>query len=145
LDYICIELFELDGIIDFLKIDPKLFKYKTKLKDNDIFILQFPYGDSISFSFGKILRIEKEKPFICHNASTTTRSSGAPIIRRCHDNYIIGLNYGSYQNKFNLATSFDSILNDIKNQYNKKNKKPGETNISDRNEKEINILKYKYK
>ena len=141
LDYICIELFELDGIIDFLKIDPKLIKYdKINLKDNDIFILQFPYGNSISFSFGKILRIEKEKPFIYHNASTTIGSGGAPIIRRCKDNYIIGLHFGSIQNQFNLATSFDSILNDIKDQNKKKNIKSGDTNISDRNEKEINLF-----
>ena len=43
LDYTCIELFKSDNIINYFKIAPKLFKYdKNKLKDNDIFILQFP-------------------------------------------------------------------------------------------------------
>ena len=33
LDYTCIELFESDGILDYFKIDPKLFKYdKNNLK-----------------------------------------------------------------------------------------------------------------
>jgi len=54
LDYTCIELFKEDGILDYFKIDQKLFKYdKNILIDNDIFILQFPYGNDISFSYGK--------------------------------------------------------------------------------------------
>ena len=39
LDYTCIELFESDGIKDFFKIEPKIFRDKNNLKDNDIFIL----------------------------------------------------------------------------------------------------------
>ena len=112
LDYTCIELFKSDDIIDYFKIDPKLFNNnKNNLNDNDIFILQFPNGNDLSFSYGKIKSIIDNK--ITHNASTDDGSSGSPIIRRSKDNYIIGLHYGGVKNKYNLATSFDSILDNI--------------------------------
>ena len=39
-DYTCIELFKSDGILDYFKIEPKLFKYgKNILKDNNIFYI----------------------------------------------------------------------------------------------------------
>ena len=55
---------------------------------------------------------------IIHDASTDNGSSGSPIIRRSKDNYIIGLHYGGIKKnkneyKYNLATSFDSILDNI--------------------------------
>jgi len=132
LDYTCIELFKSDGIIDYFKIDPKLFKSnKNYLKDNDIFILQFPNGNDLSFSYGKILLLKDNK--IIHSASTDVGSSGSPIIRRSKDNYIIGLHYGTVKNnKFNLATSLDSILDSIIEQKN---------NIIKKN---INKNEYKY-
>ena len=101
LDYTCIELFESDGILDYFKIEPKLFKYDNNfLKDNDIFILQYPKGNDISFSYGKILSLKSGK--ILHSASIECESSGSPIIRRSKDNYIIGLHYGGFKNKFNF-------------------------------------------
>ena len=95
LDYTCIELFESDGILNYFKIDPKIFKYNKKnLEDKDIFILKYPKdNDSLfSFSYGKILSYEDNE--IEHSASTDYESSGSPIIRRSEDNYIIGLHYG---------------------------------------------------
>jgi len=119
LDYTCIELFKSDGIIDYFKIEPEILKNdKNNLKDNDIFILQFPQGNDLSFSYGKIKSLKDNK--IIHNASTDDGSSGSPIIRRSKDNYIIGLHYGGVKNnkreyKFNIATLFDSILDNIIN------------------------------
>ena len=123
LDYTCIELLESDNINDYFKIDPKLFKYdKNKLIDNDIFILQYPKVNDLlfSFSYGKILSLKDNK--IIHNTSTDNGSSGTPIIRRNKENYIIGLHKGwikenKNEYKFNLATSFNSILDNIKEQY----------------------------
>ena len=142
LDYTCIELFKEDKILDYFKIDPKLFKYdKNKLKDNDIFILQYPkVNDSLfSFSDGKILSLKDNN--IIHSASTDNGSSGSPIIRRSKENYIIGLHYGGYEQnkneyKFNLATSFDSILDNIKQQNNEINC----IYIPNENKNEINLL-----
>ena len=118
LDYTCIELFEMDDIKDYFKIEPFLLKYSVEVfKNNDIFILQFPKGNDISFSDGKILDFKDNKIF--HNASTENGSSGSPIIRRCKDNYIIGLHKGvNKNNKYNLGTPFNLILDDIKEKIN---------------------------
>ena len=63
------------------------------------------------------------KDKIIHNSSTDNGSSGSPIIRRSKNNYIIGLHCGGIKNnnniyKCNLATSFESILDNIKKQNN---------------------------
>jgi len=52
-----------------------------------------------------------------HSASKEGGSSGSPIIRRSKENNIIGLHYGGTKNKYNLATCFDSILDNIKEKY----------------------------
>jgi len=87
LDYTCIELFESDDILEYFKIDLNIFKYdKNDLKDNDIFILQFPNGNDLSFSYGKILTLKDNT--ILHSASTEGGSSGSPIIKRSNENNI---------------------------------------------------------
>ena len=83
---------------------------------------------------------------IIHNASTDDGSSGSPIIRRSKDNYIIGLHYGGVKKnkneyKFNLATLFDSILENIKEQNNIINC----IYIPDNDITEINLLHNFYK
>ena len=115
LDYTCIEIFKSDDINNYFKIDPYLYKYNNieYLKDNDIFVLQYPNGNDISISYGKILLLKENN--IKHSASTNSGSSGSPIIRRSTENYIIGLHYGGHKNnKYNIATNFYSILEDIK-------------------------------
>ena len=117
LDYTCIELLESDDIIDFFEIEPDLFKYDNKeiLKDNEIFILQFPGGNNLSFSLGKILTLKDNT--IVHTASTEGGSSGSPIIRRNSKNYVIGLHFGCHKEDiYNLATDFISIVDDIRKQ-----------------------------
>ena len=116
LDYTCIELLESDNIKNYFEIEPNLFMYNNNyLKDNDIFILQYPFGNDISFSLGKIKLIENN--IIRHDASTEKGSSGSPIIRRSNNNCIIGLHYGYRKNKYNLGSIFESILYNIKQQY----------------------------
>ena len=90
-------------------------------KKKDIFILQFLNGKDLSFSNGKIESIKDN--IIKHNASTYHSSSGSPIIIRNNDNCIIGLykdgiEDNKKQNKYSVATIFDSILDDIKDQIN---------------------------
>jgi len=123
LDYTFIEIFESDGIKDFFTLDEKIFsKNKKKLKNEDIFILQYPKGGELSFSSGKILLINDR--YIRHNASTLKGSSGSPIIRRFGNN-IIGLHYRRFSDKkeekeineesckYNIATPFDAIISHI--------------------------------
>ena len=79
--------------------------------------MQYPNGQDLSFSYGIIQSLNSNK--IIHNASTDHGSSGSPIIRRSKDNYIIGLYVGGVMKKvgnhykFNIATPFDLIINDI--------------------------------
>ena len=65
MDYTYIELFESDGIVNYFEIDPYINEFQN-LKDQDIFILQFP--DEISFSYGKIILMENNR--FRHVAST---------------------------------------------------------------------------
>ena len=123
LDYTCIEIFESDGVHNFFKIEPNIISKQSKngeiFKDSDIFILHFLNENEISFSDGNVIKIKKNDIF--HGASTVSGSSGSPIIKRNKnnkDNYIIGLHKAANkENKpYNLATTFDSILNNIKEQ-----------------------------
>ena len=93
LDYTCIEIYESDGIEDYFKIDPILFTdNRNSIINSNIFILQYPEGNELCFSYGKIKLIKDNN--IIHSASTKEGSSGSPIIRRSNQNYIIGLHYG---------------------------------------------------
>ena len=137
LDYTCIELFESDGIINYFKILPQLYKHnRDDLEKKDIFILQFPNDNDLSFSNGKIKSIKDHD--IIHNALTVHGSSGSPIIIRNKDNYIVGLHRCSIKNhkkgvKYNVGTMFDSILDDIKHEINC-------IYTFDENKKEIDLL-----
>ena len=115
LDYTCIEILDTDNIEDYFKIDENIIEYSIeKYKNNEIFILQYPKGNKLSYSSGIILEIENNE--IIHNSSTCEGSSGSPIILRNSNNSIIGLHYGSGENKkYNLSTNIISIINHIKN------------------------------
>ena len=121
LDYTCIEIFDKDNIQGYFKIDENLIEYSIEnYKNKNIFILQYPKGNELSFSSGTILDIKDNT--IIHNCPTNKGSSGSPIISRNSDNSIIGLHYGSNkESTFNLATNIISIINHIKNYTNNKN------------------------
>ena len=138
LDYTCIEIFKSDCIKKYFKIEPLLYNSKKNdfLKGQDIFVLQFPKGNEMSFSYGKIKAVNENK--LAHTASTDNGSSGSPIIRRCKENYVIGLHFGGNKNN-NMATKINSILEDISEDI----LKPNEINCIYRpkeDEKEISII-----
>ena len=108
LDYTCIEIFDTDKIINYFKIQ-YLFEKKNIFKD--IFILQYPRGNKLSHSIGKIIKVENHK--IIHNASTLEGSSGSPLIKRYNINIVLGIHFGGQKDN-NLATPFDIIIKDIK-------------------------------
>ena len=120
LDYTCIEILDSDKIdVDnFFKIEPIIISNKNLLKNEEIFILQYPYGGELSFSSGKILDMNKSQLF--HSSSTCKGSSGSPIIRRYKNNFVVGIHFGGKKSEdknfvyYNYATSFDSILLDIR-------------------------------
>ena len=123
LDYTCIELLENDDI--FRKLEStKLFTMKKNisienLKNSNIFILQFPQGDDLSFSMGEIDSIQDS--IIGHTASTEGGSSGSPIISRSNIYSILGIHFGGSEKlNINCAHLMKNILEDIKRQYNYK-------------------------
>ena len=117
LDYTFIEIFPEDNIKDYFKKYPNDI---INLKEHDIFILQYP-NNVLSFSYGQIKSINENE--IRYNASTDHGSSGAPIILRTNDNYVIGLHYGGLASqgkfKYNTSNSINSILRDIQIKKNK--------------------------
>ena len=167
LDYTFIEIMDSDKIFNIneinrlLKIDQDIFlEGKIPLYVNvDIFILQFPKGNELSFSVGQIKRIDKKN--MEYNASTYYGSSGSPIIRR--DNYsIIGLHLGSKKDmekainkqesfKNNFGVTILAIINDLIVKMNKKspnsslsfNKKDNFSNLKKCDK--LDLLKYKSK
>ena len=145
LGYTCIEIFESDGIKNFFKVEPHIILNQSKdgkiFEENDIFVLQFPDENEISFSDGNIIQIKNNE--IIHQASIEGNFSGAPIIKRDKnnkDNYIIGLHKANIkignQILYNLATTFDSILDNIKEQINEINC----IYIPDKNKEEIYLI-----
>ena len=121
LDYTCIEILDSDNILNFFEIDEDIINEKFEnLKESEIFILQFPKGDEISFSQGKIMSFDNKNRII-HSASTDSGSSGSPIIlRNSQYNFkICGIHFGGDQNKNrNYASLFTEIVNDLKIQVN---------------------------
>ena len=117
LDYTIIELFEDDDIKEFFKVDSHIIRKGPEVFiDHDIFTLQFPLGNELSFSSGKILSIENN--ILSHNCSTTYGSSGSPILSRNSNCSVIGLHYGGEKGKsFNLATPITAILENINNNF----------------------------
>ena len=121
LEYTCIEIFDRDKINKFFRIDETVFNNKSKLKNKEIFILQYPSG-ILSFDSGKILDIENN--IIKHSVFTKEGSSGSALIKRYNNNLIIGIHYGSQKDKnpnkylYNVATPFGIIIKDIKYQLN---------------------------
>ena len=115
LDYTCIEILDEDNIKNFFEIDSNIFNDIDTLRNEEIFILQFP-NDNFSFSCSKILDFRGNK--IVHTAVDYNESTCSPIIRRKDNNLynILGINYGKYTKKdlCILATSFDEIFKDIK-------------------------------
>jgi len=132
LDYTFIEIFKKDNvnIKDYFKL---YSDDVSKLKGHNIFILQYPNNNEISFSYGKIKLIDNNE--IRYNASTTYGSSGSPIILRCNDYLIIGIHHSGFKSKGdNIGTIFNSIIFDIQQQKNNK------INKSNMNQKSNNLL-----
>jgi len=120
LDYTCIEIFESDNIANFFEIDENIINEDyTALKNSEIFILQYPKGDEISFSQGQILSINEK--IIIHSASTEEGSSGSPIILRNNQyNYkIMGVHFGGNKDRNqNYASPLSQIIYDLKTKVN---------------------------
>ena len=143
IDYTCIEIFDKDKINNFFRIDRTIFNNKNDLKNKEIFILQYPNGQTLSHDLGKIIDIKDNK--IKHSVSTLRGASGSPLIKRYNLNLILGIHCGGDKEDktFNYAIPFDIIIKDIKDQLfnNKKNIINNNKIIEYRNK--INLIYYK--
>ena len=84
--------------------------------------MQYPYGE-LCHDSGIIIDAKNE--ILIHSVSTSMGSSGSPLMKRYNINYIIGIHRGGNEtpgnnNKYNFATCFDAIIEDIKNQISNK-------------------------
>ena len=114
LDYTCIEIFDSDKIKNFFKIDDEIFENRNNIKNNEIYVLQYPMGGNLAYDMGKIIDIEDDK--ILHSVSTLEGSSGSPLIKRYNINLVLGMHLGGDEDKkYNYAIPFDIIIKDIKN------------------------------
>ena len=114
LDYICIEIFDEDGIKDFFQVEKCTFEEKRNYFNNhEIYIPQYLKNNDLSFSSGKILSLEKDK--MTYNCSLTKGSKGLPILSLELNLSIIAIQTGNdEENKCHIATPIVDIINDIK-------------------------------
>lgn len=70
------------------------------------------FKNELSFSIARIKEIEGHK--IIHFCSSENGSSGGPLLLR-GNLLVIGIHLGSCENKYNIETSIESIIEDIKN------------------------------
>ena len=81
LDYTSIETSnKIDNIGKIFKIYPNIFKYNVQnTKNTEIFVLQYPNRNDLSFSNGKIISFDVDNNKIYHNVTTYNGSSDSPI------------------------------------------------------------------
>ena len=117
LDFTIIEVDDLIGKEYFLSPDTKNINYQNK----DIYIIQYPGGDKLGLSEGKIIRINNYDELV-HDASTKSGSSGSPIFLR-DKTEVIGIHKaGSNRKEENYGTLINSIIEFIQSKNNKSKK-----------------------
>ena len=94
-----------------MKINNDLYE-----KDEQIFSYQYPKGEKLKYSHGKI--VEKEEKYLIYDIGSKRGSSGSPIIL-IKNSKVIGLNKGymknNSDNKINIGIRIESIINEINN------------------------------
>ena len=116
LDVTIIEIIPtIDGINDFLEVDPTIDKFNLREKIKDyIYILQYPEGKP-SYSCGFVKDSSNDQDII-YSCSTSAGSSGAPILNLIN-NKVIGVHKGS-ESSLNIGTSMKYIVDSFRKTYN---------------------------
>ena len=112
LDFTIIEILEEDKIKNFLEIDEYI--NSEEYKENQIFSIQYPRGEKLKYSHGKI--INKKDIYFQYSLGTDNGSSGSPII--LIDNLkLIGFHKGKYEtqkkDKIGKGIPMNLIINKI--------------------------------
>ena len=119
LDISIIEIIpDLDDIYtnNFLEIDETILLENSNqiYIQKPIYILQYPKGDKLSFSLGKVTMIWNQH--IEHLCSTESGSSGSPILNLSNFK-VIGVHRGSSLEVSNIGIFFKYIIEDFKKLY----------------------------
>ena len=107
-DFTIIEIIPNDKIKEKYFLLPDIKQNQMTYINEDIYIVQYPEGKNLSFSEGKIQKIDNYD-FI-YDASTKPGSSGSPILLK-NTTKVIGIHKkGNKKNKTNHGTSMYSII-----------------------------------
>ena len=119
LDFTVVEVGDLIKQKYFLFPNIKNIDYINK----DIYIPQFPKGNKLSFSEGKIIKINDSNELV-YDASTESGSSGSPILLK-NTTEVIGIHKegNTHTRKENYGTLINSIIEFIQSKNNKSKKK----------------------
>ena len=117
LDFTIIDVHDIIKDKYFLSPNTKNINYINE----DIYILQYPGGDKLGRSEGKIIRINNYDELV-HDARTEPGSSGSPIFLK-DKTEVIGIHKaGSERKKENYGTLINSIIEFIQSKNNKSKK-----------------------
>ena len=115
IDLTVVEILEKDKVDEYYFLLPNLDyinKYE-ELKNKKIYIIQFPEGKELSYSFGKIYNIKQYE--FSHLSSTKKGSSGSPIFLE-NSSLVIGIHKNTNKNKpENYGNFIGPIIDSIKN------------------------------
>jgi len=95
-DITIIEIKEKD-IIDnnlYLELDDNIFKLDEIYKEKSVYLLSYPYGGTLNYSYGKIKLIDEDKYTIRHSCNSNPGSSGGPIMN-LNNQRVLGIHKGA--------------------------------------------------
>ena len=133
LDVTLVEIIKDDKIKEDFYLSPKV-NYNYSFKDfcgKDIQIVQYPGGNDLSYSEGKITRLyNNNENIFYHNSSTQQGSSGGPIVLK-GEYTVLAIHKGTNLEE-NAGIFIKNIVEIMKN-YSKKNSNFNNKNINIRN------------
>jgi len=133
LDVTLVEIIKDDKIKEDFYLSPKV-NYNYSFKDfcgKDIQIVQYPGGNDLSYSEGKITRLyNNNENIFYHNSSTQQGSSGGPIVLK-GEYTVLAIHKGTNSEE-NVGIFIKNIVEIMKN-YSKKNSNFKNKNINIRN------------
>ena len=121
LDITLVEILPKDKIDNSFFLTPNYNYTETyeEFINKDIEIVQYPKGNNLSLSKGKILKIFESNDYIFfHDADTENGSSGSPIVLKGEET-VIALHRGSAKDKTKNIGIFIGIIVDVMKAYKK--------------------------
>jgi V8-like Glu-specific endopeptidase len=126
IDVTIVEIIPIDKIENKFFLNVDLDDYRSiKEKDIPIQVIQYPNGENLSYSNGKMNRFQSIDYMFYHDASTLEGSSGSPIVLKGKEK-VIGIHKGAKKDKNNVIEKNVGIFIGIVIEAIKEYKKNGE-------------------